>query len=234
VVHNANGTTSTFSVVTARPIQTINGVPATTTGLTAALATCDILRLVLGPLDLDLLGLQVHLDRIVLNIIAAAGAGNLISGNQVDGLAIVGAAATGNIVQGNFIGTDLTGMMRLGQGNLNDGLAIEGSSGNAVLNNVISGNVKNGVTIRRLAMSEAVNNRVEGNRIGTDVSGTIDLGNVGDGVAIIAGKSNLIDLNTISGNAGAGVHLFGQPASSSNVQLSGVVPFSLEGSSLHT
>src|SRR3712207_96141 len=30
--------------------------------------TCDILHLELGPLDLDLLGLVVHLDRIVLDI----------------------------------------------------------------------------------------------------------------------------------------------------------------------
>ena len=32
----------------------------------------------LAPLDLDLLGLQVHLDRVVLNIVAASGAGNLL------------------------------------------------------------------------------------------------------------------------------------------------------------
>ena len=31
-------------------------------------ASCDILHLELGPLDLDLLGLQVHLDKIVLDI----------------------------------------------------------------------------------------------------------------------------------------------------------------------
>jgi hypothetical protein len=31
-------------------------------------AECDILHLELGPLDLDLLGLEVHLDRIVLDI----------------------------------------------------------------------------------------------------------------------------------------------------------------------
>ncbi|HEX7315807.1 MAG TPA: hypothetical protein VF297_17965 [Pyrinomonadaceae bacterium] len=31
-------------------------------------ATCDILHLELGPLDLDLLGLQVHLNQIVLDI----------------------------------------------------------------------------------------------------------------------------------------------------------------------
>jgi hypothetical protein len=39
---------------------------------------CDILNLVLGPLDLDLLGLEVHLNRVVLDIVARAGAGNLL------------------------------------------------------------------------------------------------------------------------------------------------------------
>jgi hypothetical protein len=41
-------------------------------------AACDILSLVLGPLDLDILGLQVHLDRVVLNIDAEPGPGNLL------------------------------------------------------------------------------------------------------------------------------------------------------------
>jgi len=41
-------------------------------------APCEILNLVLGPLDLDLLGLQVHLDRVVLNITAQSGPGNLL------------------------------------------------------------------------------------------------------------------------------------------------------------
>ena len=41
-------------------------------------ATCRILDLVLGPLDLDLLGLKVHLNRVVLNIVAESGPGNLL------------------------------------------------------------------------------------------------------------------------------------------------------------
>lgn len=41
-------------------------------------ATCDILNLVLGPLDLNLLGLVVHLDRVVLDVTAVTGAGNLL------------------------------------------------------------------------------------------------------------------------------------------------------------
>ena len=40
--------------------------------------SCDILHLELGPLDLDLLGLVVHLDKVVLDLSAAPGAGNLL------------------------------------------------------------------------------------------------------------------------------------------------------------
>ena len=40
--------------------------------------TCDILLLELGPLDLNLLGLVIHLDQVVLDIVAETGAGNLL------------------------------------------------------------------------------------------------------------------------------------------------------------
>ena len=43
----------------------------------AASATCDILHLELGPLDLNLLGLMVHLDQVVLDITAQQGGGLL-------------------------------------------------------------------------------------------------------------------------------------------------------------
>ena len=39
---------------------------------------CDVLHLELGPLDLDLLGLVVHLNRVVLDIDAVPGSGNLL------------------------------------------------------------------------------------------------------------------------------------------------------------
>lgn len=39
---------------------------------------CQILNLVLGPLDLNLLGLTIHLNQVVLNITAVPGAGNLL------------------------------------------------------------------------------------------------------------------------------------------------------------
>jgi hypothetical protein len=48
--------------------------------------SCQILHLELGPLDLDLLGLVIHLDQVVLDITAQQGAGNLL-GNLLCGIA---------------------------------------------------------------------------------------------------------------------------------------------------
>jgi len=45
---------------------------------TLAAAACQILDLRLQPLDLDLLGLKVHLDTVHLNITAQSGPGNLL------------------------------------------------------------------------------------------------------------------------------------------------------------
>jgi hypothetical protein len=52
---------------------------ASTTGTSGhAAATCPVLHLTLGPLDLNLLGLTVHLNQVVLNIDAQSGPGNLL------------------------------------------------------------------------------------------------------------------------------------------------------------
>ncbi len=48
-------------------------IPVKVTG-----ASCDILHLELGPISLDLLGLQIDLNKIVLDIDAQSGAGNLL------------------------------------------------------------------------------------------------------------------------------------------------------------
>ena len=64
--------------------------------ITAQPASCEILNLVLGPLHLDLLGLVIDLNQVVLNITAVAGAGNLL-GNllcAVTGLLDGGGSAT--------------------------------------------------------------------------------------------------------------------------------------------
>jgi hypothetical protein len=79
VVHKADGTTRTFTVLRTFRVKSMNGtVPGAARAGAGAQATCDILHLVLGPLDLNLLGLVVHLDKVVLDIVAQSGAGQLL------------------------------------------------------------------------------------------------------------------------------------------------------------
>jgi len=60
-------------------IGTVTNVPVTIPiGGAQAGGSCQILDLTLGPLDLDLLGLVVHLDTVHLNITAQQGPGNLL------------------------------------------------------------------------------------------------------------------------------------------------------------
>ena len=46
--------------------------------LLQATGSCPILHLELGPLDLNLLGVAVHLDKVVLDVTAQSGPGNLL------------------------------------------------------------------------------------------------------------------------------------------------------------
>jgi len=79
VVHERNGDRTTFATMKRIPLSRVNGAQVSpTAGAASGRATCDILHLVLGPLHLDLLGLQVDLNRVVLNIVAESGAGNLL------------------------------------------------------------------------------------------------------------------------------------------------------------
>lgn len=56
----------------------IQGNQLVTLPVTQASGSCQILNLVLGPLDLNLLGLKVHLDTVKLDISAQPGSGNLL------------------------------------------------------------------------------------------------------------------------------------------------------------
>jgi hypothetical protein len=75
--------------VVGRPSKTVS-IPVknafTGAGKTSAARNCQVLDLVLGPLDLNLLGLKVHLNRIVLHIVATSGAGALL-GNLICAIA---------------------------------------------------------------------------------------------------------------------------------------------------
>ena len=71
----ANGT-FTGTAVVGGIAQTVTDTPASTP--LAATGSCQILDLTLGPLDLNLLGLIVHLDQVHLTITAQQGPGNLL------------------------------------------------------------------------------------------------------------------------------------------------------------
>jgi hypothetical protein len=169
----------------------------------------------------------------------ANGAGNLISGNGAassssSGVAIFGSDTAANLVEGNLIGTDLTGTKAIG--NADGGVVISGgATGNTIggpaisARNLISGNgpstgsiVYPGVVITDTGTTANV---VEGNFIGTQLKGTMPLGNAPGGVAVLNGATgNTIGGtiegagNLISGNTGYGVYISAQGTSANVVQ----------------
>ncbi|MBI3949375.1 MAG: HYR domain-containing protein [Acidobacteria bacterium] len=175
---------------------------------------------VTGTADLGNPNRGVFIDRASNNIIGGTtpGARNIISGNGGDGVFIDGGAGDlggwGNLVQGNFIGTDVTGTADLGNFN---GVSIQGFAPNNTIGgtvagarNVISGNDQLGVAI---VTAGATGNLVQGNFIGTDVTGTAAVGNSSNGVHIGASSNTIGGTesgagNTIAFNGGPGVLVF--------------------------
>jgi hypothetical protein len=141
-----------------------------------------------------------------------AGAGNLISGNRANGVDLQD-QASGNVIQGNFIGTDPTGTIALRNGGA--GVYIFAGSNNLIggteagAGNLISGNGWNGIYIASFGADGG--NRIEGNLIGTDFTGTQPVGNAHDGVHIYRFNNNTVGGeepgagNTIAFNGGDGV-----------------------------
>jgi titin len=145
-----------------------------------------------------------------------SGAGNLISGNTGDGVQL----GNGNLVAGNFIGTDVTGTAAL----CNGGWGITNPDGGGVSNNtiggptasarnLITGNMQGGIQLGGNAV--AISNRIQGNYLGTDVTGTTALPDGPIGVSIIGGLHNTIGGtaagagNLISGHSEYGIELSG-------------------------
>ncbi len=154
------------------------------------------------------------------------GLGNLIAGNDYWGINLDstfsdGGADSANTVQGNFIGTDVTGTLALPNGtgdsslsNGHEGIDIFGGSSFNLIGgttqgtgNVISGNAMGGIYF-----SNASSNIIEGNKIGTDVTGTLPLGNQAFGIQIddsstdeTIGGTSPAQSNVIAYNTGDGV-----------------------------
>ncbi len=147
-----------------------------------------------------------------------AGAGNLISGNAQDGVFLDGAAAANNLLQGNRIGTTASGTT--GLMNLHAGVGISGAPGNTIggtaagAGNLISANATaSGDAGIYLIGAGATANVIQGNRLGTDITGTAGLGNTHEGIYLERAPSNTIGGtapgagNIISANKTRGIYL---------------------------
>jgi len=136
------------------------------------------------------------------------GAGNVISGN---GSAVaIGNAGPGNLVQGNFIGTDVTGTLALPNGGAggSPAVSVSNSPGTVIggddaddglldgivrARNVISGNAATGFFgVGAVTFFDSLGSRVQGNFIGTDVTGAAPLGNGEAGIGIRGSVGTMI------------------------------------------
>jgi parallel beta-helix repeat protein len=139
---------------------------------------------------------------------------NVISGNSLAGIWLEGAGTTGNVLLGNYIGLDAAGTTATP--NAESGVWMSGASGNTIggtapgARNVISGNLVDGIT--GIGSS---GNLIQGNYVGTDVTGTLAIGNREDGVYLQDGSNNTVGgtsaaaRNVLSGNSWSGLTFYG-------------------------
>ncbi len=144
---------------------------------------------------------------------------NLISGNATSGIAF--GFLTGensNVIQGNLIGTNAAGNAAIANAGAGIFLDTPGSTNTLIggtvagAGNVISGNTTDGIQLTGLVATPATT--IQGNFIGTDVTGSVAIGNGGYGVDVISGNNaNTIGgtsssaSNLISGNVQGGIFL---------------------------
>lgn len=143
---------------------------------------------------------------------------NIISGSSFQGLVIRDPGTRNNLVQGNYIGLNAAGNAPLA--NTWSGVSIFGGARSnliggplAGMRNFISGNANQGIVI---SDADTDGNRIEGNYIGLNPSGTAAIPNGWAGVEFFGGvKSNIVGgnnpgaRNIISGNTLQGVLLSG-------------------------
>jgi len=125
-----------------------------------------------------------------------------------------------NTLTGNYIGVNQSGN-RSGPGNGGNGITVgPGSSTNTVVGNLIGANTGAGISLTGTNVATTANT-IRGNLIGASVAGGA-LGN-GSGITIAGadhttiGGTTAAQANTISDNAGAGIHISGATAQANTI-----------------
>lgn len=162
---------------------------------------------------------------------------NVISGHSAGGNVshgiIMGPYTTTNcLVQGNYIGTNITGTAAIR--NAGHGILLAAAPGNTIggavagARNLISGNILDGISLQRVPLGNPTDNQIMGNYIGTDITGTLAVGNQSDGIEIGEGLGGMGGLNLlvggttpsqrnlISGNRENGIHIRGDARANPN------------------
>ncbi|MEO8431424.1 MAG: CSLREA domain-containing protein [Acidobacteriota bacterium] len=166
------------------------------------------------------------------------GAGNVVSANGYNQLSIFG--GTGHVVQGNLVGTNVAGTAALPSdqpfvpGNPRVGIRLVNTTNSliggttAAARNVASGNISGGIEVTTTQGGVGANNTVQGNYVGTDITGTADIGNSSIGVytanspgtvigGAAAGAANIIAFTKFFvGTGGIGV-LVGLPGTGESI-----------------
>lgn len=185
-------------------------------------------------------GMGIIISNAAGNIIGGTNSAqrNVIAGNTNQQVAIWGPASSYNLVVGNFIGLSSTGTVIVGSANTQNGLHISNApvntvgGTNAAARNIISGMNAAGILLEGVT---TLSNLIQGNYVGTDVSGTLDLGSAGAGILINSSASlNLIggplpgSGNLISGNNGGGIHI-NSATSTNNVMWGNIIGAAADG-----
>ena len=144
--------------------------------------------------------------QVIRNVIAGGANGIFLQGSS------------GKVARGNYVGTDVTGTVVLGLSQS----AMDVSGTNHVIGGSSpgDGNVLAGADFYQGLVLGGSGHVVQGNFIGTDVTGTLDLGNhrlgiIATGTDITIGGTNPGEGNTIAFNGGtfgssAGINIWGQ------------------------